>query len=321
MGVRDLTEGKSGADVRATQQGLNMRRPKEKLKEDGVFGPKTDHAVREHQDHSGLKVDGTVGHKTRKSLFGLGVATVTVVGRRPPKLTSLWPRQEPAPPSAGSLRWRPGARSPKLLPGELHLDFNDLNGTICNGLCANIFRPRYIWPLPLPVPMPALPDWDFSIRPLPSRPAAPSKPLGFVYDHLELQPGEQSTFPFGSERQDAFVLTMQSIYRRGPEDGPNVQSALGVQIGVPLTNGPWTFNPFIQLTDVDRLGALGRFHYWQPYAQLGIQMSGPGAAQPTLTTSLFPFNFTLNMVKDALSLNLGAGFALNLDLQSGRPAA
>jgi len=167
--------------------------------------------------------------------------------------------------------------------------------------------------------MPALPDWNFSIPP--SRPAAPWTPLGFVYDHLELQPGAQSTFPFGSDRQDAFVLTMQSIYRRGPDDGPNIQSALGVQVGVPLTNGPWSFNPFIQLTDVDRLGALGMFHYWQPYAQLGIQMSGPGPAQPTLTSSLFPFNFTLNVVKDALSLNLGAGFALNLDLQSGRVQA
>ena len=115
------------------------------------------------------------------------------------------------------------------------------------------------------------------------------------------------------------ILTMQSIYRRGPDDGPNLQAALGVQVGAPFMNGPWTINPFIQLTDVDRLGALGAFHYWQPYAQIGLQTSGPGAApQPTLTGSLFPVNLTLNMAKDVFSLGFGAGVALNLDLNSGR---
>ena len=155
MGVRHLSEGTSGADVRAVQQGLNLG-AKAKLKEDSVFGSNTDHAVREYQDRNGLKVDGTVGPKTRKSLFGLGVATVTVVGRKSPKLTGLWPQHEHAPPSAGSLRWPPGARSAKPLPGELHLDFDGLNRTICNGLCTSLFRPRPVPPLPLPVPMPAM---------------------------------------------------------------------------------------------------------------------------------------------------------------------
>jgi hypothetical protein len=205
-----------------------------------------------------------------------------------------------------------------LLPGQLHLpDFDELNTTICNGLCATTIRPRLIRPLPVPVPMPVMPDWNFSIEPL--RPSEPPKPLDLVYDHIELAPGEQSTFPLPSQRQDAFVLTMQSIYRRGPDDGPNIQAALGVQVGAPFMSGSWTINPFLQLTDVDRLGALGAFHYWQPYAQIVSQAAGPGgAAQPTLASSLFPVNLTLNVVKDVFSVGLGAGVALNLDLHSGR---
>jgi peptidoglycan hydrolase-like protein with peptidoglycan-binding domain len=303
---------------------LNVRASgKPKLREDGVFGPKTDNAVRDYQTKRGLTVDGVIGPKTRASLFPIGVYTVTVVGRRNRKLTSLWPQQQPTPPSASSLRWPPVSPSANLSSGALKLsDWKDLNGAICRGLCNPIFRPRPIWPLPLPVPAPVVPDWNFAIPPRSS--AAPFTPFGFVYDHLELQPGAQSTFPIGDQRQDAFVLTMQSIYRRGPDDGAHQEAALGVQIGTPVTaigsDGPWTFNPFIQLTDVDRFGKLGAFHYWQPYAQVGFQASGLGDPQPTLTAGLFPINLGLD-VGDVLTLGFGAGMALNLNLQSWRVQA
>lgn len=143
----------------------------------------------------------------------------------------------------------------------------------CKGLCTPLFRPRQFPPLPLPLPAPVVPDWNFIVPP--PQPSVPFTPFGFVYDHLELQPGGQSTFPIGDQRQDAFILTMQSIYRRGPDDGAHLEAALGVQVGMPVTamgsDGPWTFNPFVQLTDVDRFGKRGAFHYWQPYAQIGFQ--------------------------------------------------
>ena len=101
MSLRNLSAGATGADVKAVQKGLNVRGcVKPQLGEDGVFGPKTDNAVRDYQGKCGLIVDGIVGAKTRKSLFPIGVYTVTVVGRRNRKLTSLWPQQQPSPPSA-----------------------------------------------------------------------------------------------------------------------------------------------------------------------------------------------------------------------------
>jgi hypothetical protein len=316
MALGNLSAGASGPEVKAVQQGLNIRGAGPSLTEDGIFGPRTGHAVRHYQSRHGLTVDGIVGPETRRSLFWIGVATVTVIGRRDPKVTYLGPQR------AAALPGRPAT----LVPAQREPDdFEDLNTTICSGLSATAIRPRHIWPLALPVPMPALPDWDFTIEPL--RPAAPAKPFDFVYDHVELQPGEQSTFPIGSQRQDAFVLTMQSLYRRGPDGGQNLQAALGVpalgvQVGAPFVNGSWTINPFVQLTDVDRLGALGAFHYWRPYAQIGFQTSGPGVSQqPAVTGSLFPVNLTLNIVKDVFSLGFGAGFALSLDLHSGRVQA
>jgi hypothetical protein len=115
---------------------------------------------------------------------------------------------------------------------------------------------------------------------------------------------------------------MQNVYRRGPDDGKHQEIDLGVQIGTPFSapGAPWSFNPFIQLTDVDRLGALGFFHLWQPYAAIGFQFSGPGSPQPALTGNLFPINLGFD-IGDLLTINLGAGLALLIDLQSGQVQA
>ncbi len=95
-----------------------------------------------------------------------------------------------------------------------------------------------------------------------------------------------------------------------------------MQIGAPVSDpaGAWTFNPFIQLTDVDRFGSLEAFHYRQPYAQIGFQFSGLGNPQPALTGNLFPVNLGLN-IGDLLTVNLGGGRALTMDLKSGQVQA
>ncbi|MGG6297884.1 peptidoglycan-binding domain-containing protein [Leptolyngbya sp. AN02str] len=55
-----------GDDVRSLQDALN--RIGMSIKADGIFGAKTDEAVRQFQQQHGLTVDGKVGSKTRRVL-------------------------------------------------------------------------------------------------------------------------------------------------------------------------------------------------------------------------------------------------------------
>jgi hypothetical protein len=210
---------------------------------------------------------------------------------------------------------------------QLHLP-GQLDRAVRTGFASSIFPPLRFWGVPEPIPAPAVPDWNLTIPPLPG--PKPFRFLGFQYDHVELQPGGQTTFNFGSggkldRPENMFTLTMQTVYRRGPDDDAHQELDLGVQLGAPvtaqsLTGGPWTFNPYVSLMDVDRFGKLGMFHYWQPYAQLGAQISGPGDPHPTLSAGVFPVNLGLD-VGDVLTIGLGAGFAASVDLQTGEAKA
>lgn len=62
-----VLRGSSGDRVKELQYKLN-RREGFSLDVDGLFGPKTDDAVRKYQAENGLKVDGIVGSKTRAAL-------------------------------------------------------------------------------------------------------------------------------------------------------------------------------------------------------------------------------------------------------------
>lgn len=65
---RTLRRGDRGDEVRELQEGLN--RQGAGLQVDGVFGPKTQRAVRELQQRNGLREDGIVGAQTRGALAG-----------------------------------------------------------------------------------------------------------------------------------------------------------------------------------------------------------------------------------------------------------
>lgn len=311
MNPRSLSVRSVGPDVKAIQQALNVWGAKPALDPDGTFGNHTDAAVRRFQTAHNLKPDGIVGKNTRAALFPVGVATMAIFGMRL-RMPNLPPFK---------------ANTPSLLPQRLQLpgDGADVDGQWSSEICQG-FRRCWRFPnlqlpgLKSPIPAPSVPDWNLKIPSLPNTPSA--APLGFVYDHAELQPGAQTTFLIRAQRVDAFVLTMQNVYRRGPDSGAHQEVDLGVQIGTPFSdpNGPWTVNPFIQLTDVDRIGALGMFHLWQPYASIGFQFSGLGNPQPSLTGNLFPFNVGVDF-GDSVTLNLAAGLALTLDLQSGRVQA
>src|SRR5437868_4190891 len=82
--MRKLSIGMQGPDVLAVQQGLNTRRAPQDtpLREDGIFGPKTDAAVRRFQGNNELQVDGIVGPITRNTIFPLAVVTIRAYGAR-----------------------------------------------------------------------------------------------------------------------------------------------------------------------------------------------------------------------------------------------
>lgn len=67
-----IKRGQEGASVRTVQQKLNAAGAHPPLDEDGMFGPKTDRAVRQFQQQQGLKVDGLVGPKTLQAMQGGG---------------------------------------------------------------------------------------------------------------------------------------------------------------------------------------------------------------------------------------------------------
>ncbi|WP_224961214.1 NlpC/P60 family protein [Geomonas subterranea] len=79
----ELRIGSSGAEVIQLQNLLNRHLPHfQVLKPDGIFGPRTEAAVRQFQSFAGISVDGTVGIKTWRALDH-GVTTTSDVSPVP----------------------------------------------------------------------------------------------------------------------------------------------------------------------------------------------------------------------------------------------
>jgi hypothetical protein len=299
----------SGPDVKAIQDALNVQPglKSPRLDARGVFGPKTDAKVREFQALKHLKVDGIVGTDTRRALFPVGVATVTLVGVRQPQSGFHRP---------------PGDRYPGVMPGKLTppslVTPPSLDKPVdLDAVKRHVENPTAFQPVKIPG----------ASQPLFAR-VLPDHILGFAFNHMELVPGGQVTLPalpalldgHLSPRQDAFSLTLQSIYQRGPDDGANQTLTWGPNLARPVSwfggdSGPYTLAPFLQLTDVDRFWHFGNWHFWQPYAQVGAQFNLSRAVHPSLTGALFPVNIGYDY-NDDLTFQFGAGLTFTLDLSN-----
>jgi len=316
--LRYLSKGMTGPDVLAVQQGLNVWGASgDRISEDGVFGDKTDGAVRDFQDEHGLDVDGIVGPITRHSLFPAVVMTAAVVanvlrfpkiGSRPPTSPVLFRSPGFGIRSSGSLLASPGLRTTAATgdPGDSPQVPTDIISQLIPR--TSIFTPTTFPGLGPSIPAPVVPS--------------PFLTLGFNFDHCEIAPGTQHSFAFTRSRQDSFVVTAQCIGTRGPADAAHEELVFGVQIGQPLNatdadGNAWTFNPFVQITDVDRFGSLGLFHFWQPYAQAGFQGAGRGPLSPTLTMQLFPLNLGFDVGR-FLTLTAGFGVFANYLMDDNR---
>jgi len=100
-----LARNQESNEVVALQNALNaVLQPSKPLVLDGIFGPLTEAAVRDHQKRAGLKGDGIAGPRTLETLFeGVDVETKVTVeskeGRQPGERASFdAPARTPDPP-------------------------------------------------------------------------------------------------------------------------------------------------------------------------------------------------------------------------------
>jgi len=167
------------------------------------------------------------------------------------------------------------------------------------------FQPLQLPPLQFPVPAPAPP-----LIPVPK----------LKFDQFQLQPGTQTSFTnLFQDPQSSWAFTLQSIFKRGEDDGRQ-ELALGVQAGSPLfITGPDGANTsvswFANYTWVDPLGALGQFHLWSPFATIGSQ-TDTSSGKTTIGAGLFPINLNIDIEKDRLSFQVNSGVVGTYDTDS-----
>jgi peptidoglycan hydrolase-like protein with peptidoglycan-binding domain len=115
-----LRKGSRGADVKALQAQLGMPA----AEQDGIFGPKTEQAVRNFQTSQGLQVDGIVGPQTRTAIANseaAGVATrdAPYNPQEVPQTPTQRRTQQQAPQTAApQTSPRPQARPAQGMPDE-----------------------------------------------------------------------------------------------------------------------------------------------------------------------------------------------------------
>ena len=318
MSPRDFSLGASGDDVKAIQDALNIQPDLtgDALNADGVFGPLTAEKVRAYQSAHGLAVDGVVGAKTRQALFPYGVATIMLFGI--PLSSAAYGslnRRIPRP-SAGNglrslaMRGAPTPLNPADMAG-LHVDWDSIISYLESNLAQS--PPAYV--------STRIPGAD-SLLPTPDLLQVALPLFDCEYDHLEIVPGGQANIPFHM-RQSAYTLTVQAICqkrsRRRPQSDPyDGRATWRSRSPYPIRRAETLYGvPFFQFTDVDYLHGTGKFHYWQPYAQLGVQDTFPGAPHPSLSGGLFPINLGLDL-GDRVTVSLAGGVVANLDLWSGQ---
>lgn len=319
MALRELSVGMTGEDVRQIQLALNLQPGLSgpPLNSNGVFDAATEQRVRDYQVKKGLPVTGVVDFKTRLALYPYGIATLTLIAM-PLKMPAVL---APTPSGASGWTFDPTGGASSGKQEQSVVNPTSTLSYVLQDLLSNpdafepvTFRQCAVHAAPPPKYPSAAP-----VTPLNGRQSL----LGFIRDHDEVNPGGQVTFPFGpGASQYASTITIQTVYQRGDDDGPNQQLTTGVQFGAPTLGfywggAPMIVNPFVQLTDVDRFGALGRFHYWQPYAQLGVQAQTGGDVHPSITGGLFPFNFSFDVVKKVLAITMAGGIVGTYDAQTG----
>ena len=330
MGLRNLVQGMHGEDVRAVQQGLNeyFRGSRPPLDPDGKFGTHTREAVDAFQcanpgtGNPDGTPDGIVGRLVRRKLFPLAVVTVSAFAYRL-QMPSLTRGIAPPRLGPGPLQWPSGQQQPGFTPNPnanvLQVDWAELMRPAKLDFSAQRF-PNLRLPMHTP-PIVMAPAPPLTLNPPATPSPSPSPSLsGSMFPfmnlhHFELSPGTQVFL--NNPSQTSFTLGLQGVGMLGDEHAGHQEFAMGTQIGSRNVDGSgdWSVTWYAQITDVDRFGAIGAFHWWQPYAQLGIQES-QSLFRPLFTGNLFPVNLGFD-VNNSLTLSLAGGLALVYDPRTG----
>jgi Putative peptidoglycan binding domain len=140
-----LRRGCQGADVRLLQQALNARPYIRHIDEDGVFGPKTEEAVRAFQHKVHISEDGIVGPVTYALLWTRVAAAQGNVTLPTPQNNPVVPAgQKPVPPVQKTPDVIPARSNTTTPESEKHVVYQVQAGAQAN------FAPWYMRPKPLP---------------------------------------------------------------------------------------------------------------------------------------------------------------------------
>jgi hypothetical protein len=325
--IRKLAIGCKGPDVLEVQKALNNRM-NAGLNPDSNFGSNTQNAVIAFQKRYKLNPDGEVGSQTRSVLFPLAGVTMHIVG--------AYARADiPITARAGAGRRTGGfagasmpplsmLRGPLLASGGSSLAVGDTPRT--DPLPPPI--PDVLKNLPIPKDPSSGPLDDFQVPgggllPIPPLLTAPLLNIpGMRVISQQLQPGfSVSTAPLFTNNSGSanpsggFILAFQSVMTRNKDQPGRLEIAEGFQLGMPLfaqtpdgTN--WTMQWFAQATWADPFWATGRFHFVQPFAQVGSQIDLKQGGV-TLGAGLFPVNINVDLVPDRLAIFGQAGAVLS----------
>ena len=91
--ARTLRSGMRGEDVRRIQREIGMPA----ADQDGIFGPKTERAIRNFQQNAGIQVDGIVGQQTQSAIlkYRMPGTGVTVQQPGPAYIDAPYPKTQP----------------------------------------------------------------------------------------------------------------------------------------------------------------------------------------------------------------------------------
>jgi hypothetical protein len=244
---------------------------------------------------------GTRGLAPQSRKFDIGQADPVLYGQR----------QAHSAIDCSNLDWSFG------LPTHTRLNLNHAIQELNNDPLARLTRIQ-LKEFPDPLPAPIIPRFE-GARDAQTAAAAAE----WTFSRTELQGGLQRSWwkDDSNLTPDAMVLSIQFVYRLGPEEGTHEETGVGFSLGQPINTAMgegdlWSFNPYYFYSYVDPFWYSNYHHLVQPLAQVGLQFSPNSIGKrwdPTLTANLCPVNMEVDPL-DWLKISIQGCGVINLNM-------